>query len=213
MRSGWFTSCQRLRSLAHARQERWYLGRRDPMARLAPVLHGHHNLPTQATGLVGRDREVVDLRQLVLSDHGRLVTLTGVGGCGKTGSLLQSPPVSSARSRTASGWWNLPRWRTHCWSRRRSPRYSACESGQIDCCSTPSRPSWRAVRCCLCWTTASISSRCVPSSPTRFYTAAQACAGWRPAASPSRLRADCGRTSLAGTRAGHPRSAFDRASR
>jgi predicted ATPase len=54
------------------------------MARLAPVLHGHHNLPTQATGLVGRDREVVDLRQLVLSDHGRLVTLTGVGGCGKT---------------------------------------------------------------------------------------------------------------------------------
>src|SRR5207245_7722395 len=33
---------------------------------------------------VGRDREVADLRQLLLTDHGRLVTLSGVGGCGKT---------------------------------------------------------------------------------------------------------------------------------
>jgi predicted ATPase/DNA-binding CsgD family transcriptional regulator len=54
------------------------------MARSAPALHGHHNLPTNATALVGRDREVTDLRQLVLSADGRLVTLTGVGGCGKT---------------------------------------------------------------------------------------------------------------------------------
>ena len=51
------------------------------MARSARVLHGHHNLPTHATALVGRDREVADLRQLLLSDDGRLVTLTGVGGC------------------------------------------------------------------------------------------------------------------------------------
>ena len=54
------------------------------MARSAPALHSHHNLPTHATALVGRDREVADLRQLLLSDDGRLVTLTGVGGCGKT---------------------------------------------------------------------------------------------------------------------------------
>jgi hypothetical protein len=40
--------------------------------------------PRKPGALSGRDREVVDLRQLVLSDHGRLVTLTGVGGCGKT---------------------------------------------------------------------------------------------------------------------------------
>jgi hypothetical protein len=71
-------------SLLCACQQRWYLGRRDPMARAAPVLHGHHNLPTHATALVGRDREVADLRQLLLSDDGRLITLTGVGGCGKT---------------------------------------------------------------------------------------------------------------------------------
>jgi predicted ATPase/DNA-binding CsgD family transcriptional regulator len=70
--------------LLGACQDWWYLGRQDPMARSAPAPHGHHNLPTHATALVGRDREVADLRQLLLSDHGRLVTLTGVGGCGKT---------------------------------------------------------------------------------------------------------------------------------
>jgi len=70
--------------LAHVGSQ-WYLGRRDPMARSAPALHGHgHNLPTHATALVGRERELADLRQLLLSDDGRLVTLTGVGGCGKT---------------------------------------------------------------------------------------------------------------------------------
>src|SRR5207302_10579810 len=71
------------RCLAHAKQ-RWYLGRRDPMARSATVLHGHHNLPTYATALIGRDREVAERRQLVLSHDGRLVTLTGIGGCRKT---------------------------------------------------------------------------------------------------------------------------------
>ena len=45
------------------------------MARSAPAMDGHHNLPTQATALVGRDREVAELRHLVLSDDGRLVTL------------------------------------------------------------------------------------------------------------------------------------------
>src|SRR5437660_7196211 len=54
------------------------------MARSAPARHGHDNLPRHVTALVGRDREVTDLRQLLLGDDGRLVTLTGVGGCGKT---------------------------------------------------------------------------------------------------------------------------------
>lgn len=54
------------------------------MNRSAPLLHGRHNLPTHPTAIVGRDREVGELRQLLLSDDGRLVPLTGVGGCGKT---------------------------------------------------------------------------------------------------------------------------------
>ena len=43
-----------------------------------------HNLPAQRTALIGRDREVVRVRDLLLSSTGRLVTLTGAGGCGKT---------------------------------------------------------------------------------------------------------------------------------
>jgi predicted ATPase len=50
----------------------------------SPRAAGYHNLPTHATALVGRDREIAELRQLLLSGDGRLVTLTGIGGCGKT---------------------------------------------------------------------------------------------------------------------------------
>jgi predicted ATPase/class 3 adenylate cyclase len=41
-----------------------------------------HNLPVQRTRLIGRDRDVAHIAELV-RDH-RLVTLTGVGGCGKS---------------------------------------------------------------------------------------------------------------------------------
>jgi predicted ATPase len=56
------------------------------MARSTPARHGHrnHNLPLQATVLVGRDQDTASLRQLLLVPDGRLLTLTGVGGCGKT---------------------------------------------------------------------------------------------------------------------------------
>ncbi len=42
----------------------------------------HHNLPTQRTPLVGREDEIQAVRALL--EHHRLVTLTGIGGCGKT---------------------------------------------------------------------------------------------------------------------------------
>ncbi len=54
------------------------------MARSAAVRRTRHNLPAQATVLVGRDRDIANLARLTLSDSGRMVTLTGVGGCGKT---------------------------------------------------------------------------------------------------------------------------------
>ncbi len=47
----------------------------------APV---RHNLPTPPTPLLGRDADVATLRALLLGDAARLVTLTGVGGTGKT---------------------------------------------------------------------------------------------------------------------------------
>jgi len=45
------------------------------------------NLPAQLTSFVGREREVEQLRALI--DRGRLVTLTGPGGTGKTRLALQ----------------------------------------------------------------------------------------------------------------------------
>ena len=41
-----------------------------------------HNLPTQLTSFIGREKEVAEIKALL--DSGRLVTLTGPGGTGKT---------------------------------------------------------------------------------------------------------------------------------
>jgi predicted ATPase/class 3 adenylate cyclase len=46
-----------------------------------------NNLPTQLSALVGRERELAEVRALV--ESARLVTLTGAGGCGKTRLGLQ----------------------------------------------------------------------------------------------------------------------------
>jgi non-specific serine/threonine protein kinase len=57
------------------------------MRRQRPELH--HNLPVQRTQLIGRERDVVAVRKAILGSEGNLVTLTGVGGCGKTRLALQ----------------------------------------------------------------------------------------------------------------------------
>ncbi|MFF7969813.1 BTAD domain-containing putative transcriptional regulator [Streptomyces sp. NPDC007905] len=41
-----------------------------------------HNLPAQATALIGREREMAEVEKLL--GRSRLLTLTGAGGCGKT---------------------------------------------------------------------------------------------------------------------------------
>jgi predicted ATPase/DNA-binding winged helix-turn-helix (wHTH) protein len=46
-----------------------------------------HNLPQQLTSFIGRDNEIEQLRGLLRK--GRLLTLTGAGGCGKTRLALQ----------------------------------------------------------------------------------------------------------------------------
>ncbi|MBV8264107.1 MAG: AAA family ATPase [Candidatus Eremiobacteraeota bacterium] len=48
----------------------------------------NNNLPQQLTSLVGRDREITEIRALV--DKHRLVTLSGSGGVGKTRCALQA---------------------------------------------------------------------------------------------------------------------------
>jgi predicted ATPase len=46
-------------------------------------------IPAPRTSFVGREQELVSLRQLILSDATRLVTLTGSGGSGKTRLAMQ----------------------------------------------------------------------------------------------------------------------------
>jgi predicted ATPase/DNA-binding SARP family transcriptional activator len=57
----------------------------DPVTappRPAPVVTAPASGPAEVPGLVGRHRELADVRRLL--DRARLVTLTGPGGCGKT---------------------------------------------------------------------------------------------------------------------------------
>ncbi|MFD7153564.1 BTAD domain-containing putative transcriptional regulator [Kribbella sp. NPDC059898] len=48
----------------------------------APTTQRRHNLAPALTSFVGREREIADVHRLI--EQGRLVTLTGVGGAGKT---------------------------------------------------------------------------------------------------------------------------------
>jgi predicted ATPase/class 3 adenylate cyclase len=48
-----------------------------------------HNLPVQRDPLIGREREVVQVRELLLRDDVGLVTVSGPGGVGKTRLALQ----------------------------------------------------------------------------------------------------------------------------
>jgi predicted ATPase len=50
----------------------------------------HHNLPTQATVLIGRETEVLAVRNMLRQRETRLLTLTGPGGIGKTRLALQA---------------------------------------------------------------------------------------------------------------------------
>lgn len=45
---------------------------------------GRTNLPTQPRALVGRARELSELRELLLADQKQVVTIAGIGGSGKT---------------------------------------------------------------------------------------------------------------------------------
>jgi predicted ATPase/DNA-binding SARP family transcriptional activator len=48
----------------------------------------YHNLPASVTTFVGREQELIEVQERLAS--GRLLTLTGVGGCGKTRLALEA---------------------------------------------------------------------------------------------------------------------------
>jgi predicted ATPase/DNA-binding SARP family transcriptional activator len=63
----------------------------------APALTAPHNLPVQLTSFIGRERERGELRRLL--PEAPLVTLTGIGGCGKTRLALEAARVALPRFR------------------------------------------------------------------------------------------------------------------
>ncbi|MEJ2734596.1 MAG: BTAD domain-containing putative transcriptional regulator [Anaerolineae bacterium] len=64
------------------------LGLAEPMELPIRRASLRHNLPAQTTPFVGREKELVQIRQC-LAEH-RLVTLTGAGGIGKTRMAIQA---------------------------------------------------------------------------------------------------------------------------
>ena len=54
-----------------------------------PQAKRRHNLPAHRVRLIGREQDLVVARQALLGADGRLLTLTGMGGCGKTRLALQ----------------------------------------------------------------------------------------------------------------------------
>jgi len=65
---------------------------------------GHVHLPVQATPLIGRERELAEL--MTLADAGRLITLTGTGGTGKT--RLGMAFAAGLADRYPDGVWWVP---------------------------------------------------------------------------------------------------------
>jgi predicted ATPase len=49
----------------------------------------HHNLPAHRVNLIGREQDLAVARQALLGAEGRLLTLIGTGGCGKTRLALE----------------------------------------------------------------------------------------------------------------------------
>jgi Adenylate and Guanylate cyclase catalytic domain len=87
------------------------------------------NLPAQLSSFIGREREMRKTKQL-LADS-RLLTLTGVGGCGKT-RLAKLPPTCSLTIRVGCGWWNWQPLPIPTWSPTLLPKLSVFASSQSD---------------------------------------------------------------------------------
>jgi predicted ATPase len=62
---------------------------------LRTLKQARHNLPVMPTEFIGRQQEVDELRALV--DRHRLVTISGVGGCGKTRLAIEVAAASADR--------------------------------------------------------------------------------------------------------------------
>ena len=115
-----------------------------------------NNLPQQLTTFVGRERELAAVKG-ELAGTTRLLTLTGIGGVGKTRLALQVGGRGRSTSiPTASGSSSWPRSPTpRLVPQAVAPRCSACARSRA---ADPGRAAARTCatgRCCSCSTTAS----------------------------------------------------------
>jgi predicted ATPase/transcriptional regulator with XRE-family HTH domain len=63
----------------------------EPLLPIAEAKYTPHNLPIQLTSFIGRGKEITEIKRFLCGGgSGRLLTLTGHGGCGKTRLALQS---------------------------------------------------------------------------------------------------------------------------
>src|SRR5262249_57678465 len=67
----------------------------DPSLNIHPAATARR-IPTPPTPLLGRERELDALADIVRSDATRLLTLTGIGGIGKTRPALELVPRPAA---------------------------------------------------------------------------------------------------------------------
>jgi predicted ATPase len=66
-----------------------------------PAAQASHNLPTQLTSFVGRERQLAEIGRLLTK--ARALTLVGAGGCGKTRLALEA--LAILRPAYADGTW------------------------------------------------------------------------------------------------------------
>jgi MoxR-like ATPase len=83
--------------------------------------HPSHNLPLELSSFVGRERQIAEVKRLLLGGN-RLLTLTGPGGCGKTRLALAVAFEVMEGFEGACGLWSWLRFLTLIWYRRRWPR-------------------------------------------------------------------------------------------
>ena len=73
-----------------------------------PTAQRHGNLPAHRIRLIGRERDLQDVRDALLGAEGRLLTLTGTGGCGKTRLALELAADVRPHFPEGVGWSSSP---------------------------------------------------------------------------------------------------------
>ncbi|MFC7568795.1 hypothetical protein ACFQU9_37225 [Actinomadura namibiensis] len=146
-----------------------------------------HNLPAETTRFVGRERDTAELAALLPAE--RLVTLTGVGGIGKT--RLARQVAAGTLGAFEDGVWLVPLADVH--DPALVPQAVAAVLGVAEEPGRSQAGRWwrrspRAARC-SCWTTASTWWTRARRSRNGCSPAARACTCWRRAGSRCGCRA------------------------